>query len=187
MTEVKPNEEESQDLTPTDGDEKVEELEEDLFEEVGEDDKEQSEIDYINKSTNKKFTKEELVEYIKKVDKDYAQKKVVPVEEKTQTAIPSDIAERLLRVEEPLSRLVMDEMKKVSEKTGQSIEELWKDESGYFKGKAQALNEKLESEKRLSKPSNQIDGQEEDSEEKKMSKKFMKNFPPGIKIPNLGK
>lgn len=145
-------------------------------------------LDDINAETGKKFSKEELVKYIKQVDKDYAQGKVKPVEvkpePKAEANVPANMEERLLKVEEPLSLHVIDEMKKISDKTGQSLDELWNDESGYFKGKAQAIDEKAKAAKRISAPSG-IDGQEEDSEEKKMSRKFMKDFPKGVKIPKL--
>ena len=203
---VKPSEEESEDLNPEEGDESEEELseededftDEDFEEDETEEDEElasddeeseeEKDLDYINKATGKNFTKEELVKYIKKVDKDYAQKKVEPTEEKKAEKkaeeVPSSIIERLLRVEQPLSALVMDEMKKVSEKTKQSLEELWEDETGYFKGKALAINEKAEASKRISVPSQNTETKEDDSEEKKMSHKFMdpSKLPPGFKF-----
>ena len=64
---------------------------------------------------------------------------------------------------------------------GKSLTELWADETGYFKNKAIAIESKLESKDRIARPSNTIDGKDADSEEKQMSKKFMKNFPSSIK------
>ena len=176
MTEVKPVEEDVK-LNPQEGDEVNDDV--DKYFEDGE---ESNVLDEINKATNKKFTKEALVDYIKKVDVDYAKGNVKPAEVKQdKEELPQNLDERLLKAEEPLTKYVLEEMKAASKVTGKSLTELWADETGYFKNKAIAIESKLESKDRIARPSNTIDGKDADSEEKQMSKKFMKNFPSSIK------
>ena len=176
MEEIKPGQGDLS-LNPDNGDESNEDVNK-YFDEEG---NKINPLDEINEATGKKFTKEELIKYIKKVDTDYAQGKVKPQEQKeVKPTLSPDIDERLLKVEEPLSKHVIDEMKSISQKTGQTINQLWNDESGYFKGKAQAIEQKIINAKRVGIPSGGTEGEEEDSEEKKMSQKFMKNFPPSI-------
>lgn len=89
---------------------------------------------------------------------------------------PSNISERLLRVEEPASKFVIEDIKKSH--PGRDVYEVW-NESEYYKKEAQARAEAEQAKNRVNKPSN---GGEPDPQSDQMSKKFMKNLPPGFKF-----
>jgi hypothetical protein len=153
-------------------------------EELTEEEKEVA-LKVYNKASKKNYKSfDQLVEREKNMDKMFAQKKVIK-EEAPKEVINLGLEERLLKVEQPLTQYVIEEMKQVAKTTGKSLEELWSDDSGYFQGKALAINAKKDATKRVSVPSNNIDVIEKDSAEKAMSKKFMKDFPAGIKVPGI--
>lgn len=183
---VKPVDEDEK-LNRQNGDEPDEEEIEDEDEDLGDEFEEDEEdvLDYVKKHTNKTFTKEGLVKTLKQMDKDFSQKRtVVPKTEKPQPTNHPDMVleKRLLKIEQPMSNYVMEEMEAVAKKTGQSLEQLWNDESGYFQGKAEVLAEKAGDTKRVTPPSQQVEEEDDDSEEKRNSKKFFKNLPPGFKF-----
>jgi hypothetical protein len=190
MTEVKPNEEDEK-LNPLTGDEVEDEdfdLEDDKdeFEDDEDDDKQESEIDLINKATGKKFTQEQLIQYIKKVDKDYAQKKVTNVVEKPQTDKPVTanvtMSERLLKLEQPASKFVIDEIKR--DHPGKDPYAVW-EQSEYYRNEASIREAKENAKKRVGNPSDRVgDDGGEKTEAEKMEDKFMdpSKLPPGFKF-----
>lgn len=190
MTEVKPGEKDVK-LNSQEGDEVEDELDFELeddkedFEDDEDDDKQESEIDLINKATGKKFSKEALIEYIKKVDKDYAQKKVAKVVEAPQTDKPvTDVtmSERLLKLEQPASKFVIDEIKR--DHPGKDPYAVW-EQSEYYRNEASTREAKENAKKRVGNPSGRVgDDGEGKTEAEKIEDKFMdpNTLPPGFKF-----
>lgn len=167
-------------LNRNDGDENEEEEDIDFEDEEEVDEEDEDVLAYLEKSTGKKFTKEGLVKTLKQMDIAFAKKGEQKKEEKKveERALPLDLDERLLRAESKESVLVMEEMKKVAKKTGQTLDSLWNDKDGYFQNKAQFLLEKEAAKNRMKTPTG-TDGIATD-EEKKNSERFMRDLPPGF-------
>jgi len=141
-----------------------------------------------NKRVGKNYKSwDDVAKRDKDIDVAFA-KKEIPTPKKPQTPIkeepkglPTNLDERLLRAEEPTSKYVMEKMKAVAEKTGQTLDEIWNDDTGYFRGIATSMAEKEKAKSRLGVPSG-AGGEEEVKKKDEMSKKFMDKYPlpPGI-------
>jgi len=88
--------------------------------------------------------------------------------------IPTNLSERLLKVEHPESQFVIDEIKK--DNPGKDPYEIW-NKSSYYQKEAEfrATNER--NKQRIANPSGNSEGKGEVDE---MSQKFMKNFAPSV-------
>lgn len=181
--ELKPKEED-QELNPQQGEE-----DDDLGKYFDPDEKEKEDKpnpeDLALKTYNEKVGKnykswDEAIKRDHEMDTVFAKKQVQKEEEEIKPVRDNTLEEINLKIDAPLSRNVIDKMKKAAKVSGMSLTEMWKDESGYWPKLAASIEQKEKSKNRVSQPSNNIEGEEEDSEEKKMSQKFMKNFPPGF-------
>ena len=90
---------------------------------------------------------------------------------------PSDrllISELQLKIDNPDSKYIIDDIKK--EHPGKDPYEIW-NSSEYYKKEAAIRAENERNKERIANPSNNSEGK---PKEDAMSKKFMKNFPPGF-------
>lgn len=113
----------------------------------------------------------------KQRDIDFAKKgmeNAKPVVVKEVEVIPTNLSERLLKVEHPESQFVIDEIKK--DNPGKDPYEVWTNSSYYQKeAEFRATNER--NKQRIANPSGNSEGKGEVDE---MSQKFMKNFAPSV-------
>ena len=84
------------------------------------------------------------------------------------------ISELQLKIDSPDSKYILDDIKK--EHPGKDPYEIW-NSSEYYKKEAAIRAENERNKERIANPSNNSEGK---PEEDGMSKKFMKNFPPGF-------
>jgi hypothetical protein len=95
-------------------------------------------------------------------------------EDKKEDALPSNLSERLLRVEQPDSQFIIDEIKK--DHPGKDPYEIWNG-SEYYRKEAAVRAENERNKTRITNPSGNSEEQKKVDE---MSQKFMKNFPPSV-------
>jgi hypothetical protein len=110
----------------------------------------------------------------KQRDIDFAKKGMEKKEEKKEEALPSNLSERLLRVEQPDSQFIIDEIKK--DHPGRDPYEIW-NSSEYYRKEAAVRAENERNKTRITNPSGNSEEQKKGDE---MSQKFMKNFPPSV-------
>lgn len=111
----------------------------------------------INKGASKKFKDvSQVVKALKQVDKDFI-KKGTKKEDETELK-PQGIEERMLKLENPDSEHVLDEIRKDAELSGKSVTQLW-DTVPYYQKKAQSIAEEVKrkekAEDRIGEPSSQ--------------------------------
>lgn len=95
-------------------------------------------------------------------------------EDKKEDVLPSNLSERLLRVEQPDSQFIIDEIKK--DHPGKDPYEIWNG-SEYYRKEAAVRAENERNKTRITNPSGNSEEQKKVDE---MSQKFMKNFPPSV-------
>lgn len=168
------------DLNP-EGDEDIKDEDLDFLDE--DQDEEKTALDIFNKKVGKKYKSwDDVAKSERQRDKEFAQK---PQPKKPENVVPQNYktSERLLTIKHPESEYILDRIKK--EHPNEDPFDVWEN-SEFYRNEASALAEKKRSEERISNPTG-ADGGEEDDFEKKMSKKFMRNFPPGVIAPKINK
>jgi len=130
-------------------------------------------LEIFNKKVGKSYKSwDDVSKSEKQRDIDFAKKgNEKPLVEKPMS---SEISERLLRVEQPESKFMIDEIKK--DHPGEDPYKYW-NSSEYYRKEAKARAEAEENKKRIANPSGNSEGQ---PVKDPMSQKFMKNFPPAI-------
>lgn len=97
-----------------------------------------------------------------------------PTTPEAPVAQPSNVSERLLRVEQPEAQYVLEDIKR--DHPGKDVYEVW-NSSQYYQREAKVRAEAEAAKLRVSHPSGGGEGEPEKDE---MSDKFMKNLPPGF-------
>ena len=129
-------------------------------------------LEIFNKKVGKSYKSwEDVSKSEKQRDIDFAKK---GIEKTVEKPMSSEISERLLRVEQPESKFMIDEIKK--DHPGEDPYKYW-NSSEYYRKEAKARAEAEENKKRIANPSGNSDGQ---PARDPMSQKFMRNFPPAI-------
>jgi hypothetical protein len=114
----------------------------------------------------------------KQRDIDFAKKGMeksnVVIKKEVVEVMPTNLSERLLLVEKPDSKFVIDEIKK--DNPGKDPYEVW-NKSSYYPKEAEFRAKNERNKQRISNPSGNSEGKGEVDE---MSQKFMKNFSPSV-------
>jgi len=136
-----------------------EELDE-LFEEEEPSTKEEPNLlEQINKGAKKKFKDvTQVVDALKQTDKKFIKK---GTKKETKREAPIGLEERLIKLENPDSEFVLEEMREDAKSSGKGVPELW-DTVPYYQKKAQSLAEesrsKEEAEDRIGEPTGRPSG-----------------------------
>ncbi len=136
-------------------------------------------IEAYNEKTGKQYKSwDDVAKSERERDIAFAQKGQGKEKEVKQVTPSETLEERILRLEKPELISVMDELKQDAKAAGKSILELA--EVPYYQKKAQSISDSEKNMSKISKPSNEIQRVEKETEEKKLAKRLASNMPPGF-------
>lgn len=191
MPELNPKEGEQDPQDPNlnpQGDEDIKDEDLDYADDL-EQELEKDALEIFNKKVGKNYKSwEDVAKSENQRDIEFAQRPPKKDDPKPQTE-ESDftVSERLLKLEnKELGSVMVDIIAEIKrDHPGKDPLKVW-EASEFYKNEANARAEKKRAEERISNPTG-VGGGEGDDEEKRMSKKFFRNYPPGIKVPKLNK
>lgn len=188
MTDNLPQEEEVQETTPQPGSESdsaIEQELDELFSDDNSDSEKEKFLEQINKIEKRNYKSiEDYVKTVKERQKAFSEQGRKKVEEpKNQPVIGDRYAEKLLKLENPKSQYVMDELKQVAKERGIDILEAWDKFSWIRKeadSKAEEAEEQEKNGKKISKPTAKISGKSKGGGELSEADRALLSRRPGL-------